>query len=105
MGLAKAAVSAIEGASGRVPEARRQRAPWKFSLEPRGLCLEEAAYYIGVSATKFTTMINEGRMPLAKAAGGRRIWCRHALDAAFDALPEAGSRAAEGVDPWSEMSA
>jgi excisionase family DNA binding protein len=99
------ALSESERAITLMPKVRPRRAPGKFSLEPRGVCLEEAAYYVGISATKFTALIHEGRMPLPKAVGGRRVWCRHALDAAFDALPEAGSRAMEGGDVWSEMSA
>lgn len=55
---------------------------------PRGLSREEAARYIGVSATKFDQMIAENQMPRPKRLGGRVVWDRIALDMAFNALPD-----------------
>lgn len=62
---------------------------------PRGLSREEAARYIGVSATKFDQMIADRSMPKPKRLGGRVVWDRIALDMAFTALPEDG---ADGSD-------
>ncbi len=63
------------------------RAALPLSLPPRGLQREQAAAYVGVSATKFDAMVVDGRMPAPKHVDRRKIWDRVALDAAFDALP------------------
>lgn len=54
----------------------------------RGLSREEAAMYVGVGATKFDTMVNDGRMPKAKKIDGRKVWDVRKLDVAFEALPD-----------------
>lgn len=56
------------------------------NLPPRGLSREAAAAYIGISATKFDSMVTDGRMPRAVRIDGRKVWDRRALDRAFDAL-------------------
>jgi excisionase family DNA binding protein len=78
--------------------------PLPLSLPPRGLRREEAAAYIGVSASTFDKMIAEGRMPKPKRFGDRTIWDRHALDQAFEMLD--GGELAEPVkvNPWDAMS-
>ena len=65
----------------------------------RGLDREEAAAYVGISATKFDELVADGRMPQPKKIDARRIWDVRQLDAAFDALPGIGD--AEG---WGEPS-
>jgi len=40
-----------------------------------------------VSASKFDSMVGDGRMPKAKKIDGRRVWDVRALDQFFDALP------------------
>ena len=55
---------------------------------PRGLSRRQAAAYVGVSPTTFNAMVADGRMPKPKQIGKRRVWDRHQLDAAFDALPD-----------------
>ena len=57
------------------------------TLPPRGLSRNEAAAYIGVGATKFDEMVNDGRMPQPKLIDGRRLWDRHKVDIAFGNLP------------------
>lgn len=52
-----------------------------------GLSREEAADYIGVSASLFDAMVADGRMPPPKRVNSRRIWDRRRLEAAFTALP------------------
>lgn len=54
----------------------------------RGLSCAEAADYIGVSVSKFLEMVDDGRMPSAKAIDRRRVWDLRALDRAFDELGE-----------------
>jgi excisionase family DNA binding protein len=60
------------------------------SLPPRGLSREEAAAYIGIGATKFDQMVDDGRMPQPKRIDGRKVWDRLRLDSAFAALPTDG---------------
>lgn len=54
----------------------------------RGLNRIEAASYIGLSPTKFDELVADGRMPLPKRIGARKIWDVQAIDVAFVALPE-----------------
>lgn len=96
--------------SGSKGERRRNgrvsnRRSFREHCAPRGLCFEDAAYYIGLSPTKFAQLVNDGRMPLPKIADRRKIWCRMALDDAFESLPVAGGHAAQNANPWREMSA
>ena len=66
------------------------------SLPPRGLRRIQAAAYIGVSASTFDKLVEDGRMPKAKQINARRVWDRQELDEAFSALPNT-----EGDDnPW-----
>ena len=53
----------------------------------RGLSRDEAAMYIGISATKFDELVRDGRMPGPKRIDGRKGWDVRNLDVAFDALP------------------
>ena len=53
----------------------------------RGLSRDEAAMYIGISASKFDELVRDGRMPGPKRIDGRKIWDVRDLDVAFDALP------------------
>ncbi|MFA1622831.1 helix-turn-helix transcriptional regulator [Rhizobium mongolense] len=61
--------------------------PDAISYPPRGLSREEAARYIGVSSSKFSELVADGRMPKPRRIDGRTIWDRFALDAAFNDLP------------------
>lgn len=53
----------------------------------RGLSREEAASYVGISASKFDELVHDGRMPGPKRIDGRKIWDIRSLDVAFEALP------------------
>jgi excisionase family DNA binding protein len=64
--------------------------PDTLAYPPRGLSREEAARYIGVSATTFDRLIAEGRMPKPLRVGKRTIWDRVKLELAFSALDDAG---------------
>jgi predicted DNA-binding transcriptional regulator AlpA len=70
----------------RVVRKRVSRLP--LSLAPRGLSRSQAAEYIGVGATKFDEMVDDGRMPRPKRIDGRLVWDRIKLDEAFDALDD-----------------
>jgi predicted DNA-binding transcriptional regulator AlpA len=67
------------------------------SLAPRGLSRVQAAEYIGVGATKFDEMVEDGRMPKPKRVDGRVLWDRVLLDQAFDALND---DVTEKRNPW-----
>lgn len=62
-----------------------------IAYPPRGLSRDDAARYIGVGATKFDEMVNDGRMPKPKKVDGRTLWDRVALDIAFTDLPDVNS--------------
>jgi excisionase family DNA binding protein len=59
-----------------------------LAYPPRGLSRDEAARYVGVSATKFDEMVADGRMPRPKRIDGRVVWDRLRIEAAFTDLPE-----------------
>lgn len=54
----------------------------------RGLNREEAALYVGISVGKFDELVAKGLMPTPKRIDRRKVWDRHALDAAFEDLPD-----------------
>lgn len=58
---------------------------------------EDAARYVGVGATKFDQMVADRLMPRPKKVGGRVIWDRLAIDAAFSDLPEEGSNRIDDI--------
>ncbi|RVK16258.1 hypothetical protein CN138_10480 [Sinorhizobium meliloti] len=73
------------------------RQPDQISYPPRGLSREDAARYVGVGATKFDQMVSDRLMPRPKKVGGRVIWDRLAIDAAFSDLPEEGSNRIDDI--------
>jgi hypothetical protein len=64
---------------------------------PRGLCREEAAYYIGVGPTKFDELVAGGRMPPSKRIDGRVVWDRVQIDMAFSELGETRDNAIDAA--------
>ena len=56
---------------------------------PRGLSRDGAASYIGVDASTFDRLVEEGRMPCPVHIGEWSIWDRVKLDAAFTVLDHA----------------
>jgi hypothetical protein len=71
------------------------------SIPPRGLSRLQAAEYIGVGATKFDEMVEDGRMPKPKRIDGRTVWDRVLLDEAFEALDDAAAPTAP-KNVWDE---
>jgi predicted DNA-binding transcriptional regulator AlpA len=53
----------------------------------RGLSRDEAAMYVGISASKFDELVAAGKMPRARLIDRRKVWDIHMLDVAFDRLP------------------
>lgn len=58
----------------------------KFGVVPRGLPLQAAAAYVGVTKATFNSFVRDGKMPRPLALGREQVWDRAALDAAFDGL-------------------
>jgi hypothetical protein len=73
------------------------------SLPPVGISREQAAAFIGVSATLFDRLVKDGRMPDGRLIFGRIVWDVEELVAAFRALPHRSDQVdtarAEG-NPW-----
>lgn len=84
-----------------MPHQAAQSSVLPSSLPPRGLCREVAAAYIGVGGTKFDQMVKEGTMPKPRIHGGRKLWDRSELDAAFSELPHDGEHG-DSKNPWNE---
>ena len=63
----------------------------------RGLSRDEAAMYIGVSASKFDEMVEDGRMPSPVRIDNRKVWDIRSPDLAFDALSAENSNSWNGV--------
>ncbi|MBO1903987.1 XRE family transcriptional regulator [Microvirga sp. 3-52] len=61
----------------------------RFDARPRrGLRRDDAAHYVGVSASKFDTLVADGRMPAPFPIDGCVMWDIRKLDAAFDLLSD-----------------
>jgi predicted DNA-binding transcriptional regulator AlpA len=56
------------------------------SIEPRGLCRDDAAAYIGIGATLFDRLVATGRAPKSRRLEGRVIWDRRQLDRLLDGV-------------------
>jgi hypothetical protein len=72
-----------------------------LSLAPRGLSREQAAAYVGVSASLFDILVKDGRMPGPKRINSRTVWDRLQLDEAFAALSSNDAP----MNPWDEIAA
>jgi hypothetical protein len=67
-----------------------------------GLGEVEAAAAIGISASKFRSLVKEKRMPSPRCLDGRKIWDVDELRVAFKALPHA-DKEDEGADSWADV--
>lgn len=77
-----------------MPDSRRAF----IESKPRGLRLEAAAAYIGISARKFREKVFSGEIPKPRMLDSCRIWDTRDLDSYFDDLPIDGV----GVDDWGD---
>ena len=66
-----------------------------------GLGEVEAAAAIGVSASKFRTLVKDGRMPLPRRIDGRTVWDVDELRVAFKALPH--DNESQKADSWADV--
>ena len=73
----------------------------------RGMRRETAAWYVGVSVTKFNEMVADGRMPRRTRVDGCVIWDRLKVDAAFtDLTIDAGKNPLDRMfepTPWDRV--
>lgn len=68
---------------------RRRLSLERMPAWPRGLSLEEAAAYVGVSPGTFAAEVEEGRFPKPLRRGpkgGRLTWDKAAIDRRLDVL-------------------
>jgi predicted DNA-binding transcriptional regulator AlpA len=66
-----------------------------------GLGEVEAAAAIGISASKFRTLVEDQRMPSPRRIDGRSIWDVDELRAAFKALPHENE--CEKANSWADV--
>tara|TARA_B100000315_G_C14572985_1_gene586545 strand:- start:1633 stop:1869 length:237 start_codon:yes stop_codon:yes gene_type:complete len=71
-----------------------------LNFKPRGLEKNQAAVYVGVGGTKFTEMVDDGRMPKPRQIDSKEVWDTQELDFAFDELPH---KQANSNNPWDDM--
>lgn len=69
----------------------------KASCPRRALNREEAAMYIGVSASFFDDLVKTGTMPKPIRIKSRTVWDVHQLDQYFDELSTPND------NPWDEL--
>jgi hypothetical protein len=66
-----------------------------------GLGEPEAAAAIGISVSKFRTLVRDNRMPRPRRVDGRAVWDVDELRIAFKSLPHAGD--GDETDTWAEV--
>lgn len=66
-----------------------------YGAWPHGLSREQAAAFVGVSASYFDALVADGVYPKPVVFGVRRIWDRPGLEVAFD-----NARGASQFDPF-----
>jgi hypothetical protein len=60
--------------------------PRQNSYAPRGMRRDTAAWWVGISPTKFDELVADGRMPAGVLVDGCRVWDRYQLDDAFTTI-------------------
>jgi predicted DNA-binding transcriptional regulator AlpA len=63
----------------------------------RGLNRQQAAHYIGITASLFDDLIEEGRLPKPIRIKRRTVWDIRQLDEAFDDLGNCDSNSWDGM--------
>ncbi len=70
-----------------------RRSDIPYGAWPRGLSLDQAAKYVGVSTNKFLAEIAAGLWPKPETRGGRKICDRQAIDETWDQRQTTGNAA------------
>ena len=66
-----------------MPSPRRTRIP--YGAVPRGMCLEVAAWYVGLKEGPFKREVSLGNIPKSTwLTNGQKVWLREGLDAYLD---------------------
>ncbi|MEL6596028.1 MAG: hypothetical protein AAFQ47_08830 [Pseudomonadota bacterium] len=95
MSLTKAASSLAAAAEALNRVGRVKERSHKPPTPKRGLTRDEAAHYVGVSATTFDRLVQQKVMPKPIKAFSRAIWDLNALDMAFESFA-----ASDDDNPW-----
>lgn len=72
--------------------------------DPIGLSREEAAVFVGISATLFDRAVSDGLMPQPRKLFGRLVWDADEILAAFRRLPHKDDSGVE-TSVWSDVAA
>jgi len=70
-----------------------------FSRDPCRLSINEAAAFVGVSASKYRALERRELMPAARVVDGRRLYDREQVHAAFKRLPTTSNGSGEPMPP------
>ena len=68
-----------------------------------GLSEVEAAAAVGISASKFRSLVQDRRMPSPRRLDGRRVYDVDELRVAFKALPHECATYDDEVDTWADV--
>ena len=88
----------LRGNDERKPVDRFPGVKSELKITPRGLSRNEAAGYIGISASLFDGMVKDGRMPKPVHINSRVLWDIKDLDFAFDDL-----KGEPQANPWDNL--
>jgi hypothetical protein len=79
-----------------------RRASVLATLPRLGINREEAAAYVGIGATLFDRLVEEGMMPQPRLpSGSRMVWDIDEVATAFRQLPRRGEQTAKASgNPW-----
>ncbi|HEY6630519.1 MAG TPA: hypothetical protein VIZ90_03615 [Rhizobiaceae bacterium] len=66
---------------------KRRQAILPESLPPVGISREQAAAFVGISASLFDRLVHEGKMPPARALYSRLVWDVAEVTDAFRQIP------------------
>lgn len=68
-----------------------------YPFPPARMSADKAAYYLGVSRTKFLRRVSEGEYPQAVHDAGNTLWLREDLDAYLDRRHSRGANRGKPV--------
>lgn len=71
-------------------------------MTPYGFNKQEAAAYVGFCPATFDKLVSEGKMPVARVYGNRKLWLRDELEACAKGLSKEGQ---SERNPWEEDAA
>ena len=99
--ITKTPIQLMQVEPGESVKVRAYFSPGRARVEPRLLRREDAASYLGVSASYFDKLCAKGLAPAARQLGTVKGWDRFEIDAVIDRLPRDGAPA-DGPSDWDE---